>query len=150
MKFLFRFCNLNSIYILRNSTHWYARMWLGRPFDAQWDLRSYILPHRGKNRFLKNNISLTSHSLISLFCYYPPLKKMWPFISTQLSPLYTRILCVKFGWNWPSAFLRRRFLNVFSLFGYYLPLKKCMALNLNKFEFPLPKNTLCHVWLKMA
>ena len=30
------------------------------------------------------------------------------------------------------------------------PLEKCIALNLNKFEFPLPKNTLCHVWLKSA
>ena len=38
----------------------------------------------------------------------------------------------------------------FSLCGYYLPLKKCMALNLNKFEFPLSKNTLCHVWLTLA
>ena len=40
--------------------------------------------------------------------------------------------------------------NVFFLCGYYLPLKKCMALNLNKFEFPLPKNTLCRFWLELA
>ena len=26
----------------------------------------------------------------------------------------------------------------------------CMALNLNKFELPLPKITFCHVWLKLA
>ena len=30
------------------------------------------------------------------------------------------------------------------------PLEKCMALNLNKIELPLPKNKLCHVWLKLV
>ena len=30
------------------------------------------------------------------------------------------------------------------------PLAKCMALNLNKFEFVLPRNSLCHVWSKLA
>ena len=54
-----------------------------------------------KNRFIKNNISLTWHSHISQFCYYPPL--MWPFISIYLSPLYIRIFCAKFSWNWPSG-----------------------------------------------
>ena len=31
-----------------------------------------------------------------------------------------------------------------------ISLKKCMTLNLNKLEFPLPKNTFCHVWLKLV
>ena len=50
-------------------------------------------------------------------------------------------------------FLSKRFLtvvNVFSLCGYYLPLEKCIDLKLNKLEFPLPKNTLCYLWLKMT
>ena len=50
-------------------------------------------------------------------------------------------------------FLSRRFLkvvNVISLCSYNLPLEKYMALKLNKFEFTLPKNTLCHVWLILA
>ena len=50
-------------------------------------------------------------------------------------------------------FLRRRFLkfvNIFSLFPYYLPLEKGVALHLNKFESPLPKDALCQVWLKLA
>ena len=67
------------------------------------------------------------------------------------SPLH-RILC-QFWLKLAIWFLSKKFLkavNVFSLCGYYLPLKKCMPLNLNKFEFPLPKNTLCHVWLKLA
>ena len=50
-------------------------------------------------------------------------------------------------------FSRRRFLNfvnVFSLFHYYLPLEKGGALRLNKLESPSPKDALCQVWLKLA
>ena len=50
-------------------------------------------------------------------------------------------------------FLRRRYLkfvNIFSLFPYYFPLEKGVALHLNKFESPLPKDILCQVWLKLA
>ena len=50
-------------------------------------------------------------------------------------------------------FLRRRFLkfvNVFSLFRYYLPLEKGVALHLNKLESPSPKDALSQVWLKLA
>ena len=43
-----------------------------------------------------------------------------------------------------------KFVNVVSLFPYYLPLEKGMALHLNKTEFPSPKDALCHVWLKLA
>jgi hypothetical protein len=40
--------------------------------------------------------------------------------------------------------------SAFSLFRYYLPLEKGYPLPLNKLEFPLPKNDLCQVWLKLA
>ena len=63
---------------------WYARMWLVRPCRCSYDSRSHILLEGVKNRFKKNNISLIWHRLISLLCYYPPWKKMWPFISTYL------------------------------------------------------------------
>ena len=36
------------------------------------------------------------------------------------------------------------------LFCNYLPLEKCMALHLNKFESPLPNDALCQVWLKLV
>ena len=39
------------------------------------------------------------------------------------------------------------FVNVFSLFRNYLPLEKGGALDLNKFESPLPKDALCQVCL---
>ena len=50
-------------------------------------------------------------------------------------------------------FLIRRFFNfikVFSLFRNYLSLEKGRALNLNKLEFPSPKDAMCQVWLKFA
>ena len=103
----------------------------------------------GEKKVFKNYISIC-HLAQS---YFPIL---------ILSPLERRCdssfqhILVPFTQVWlklAKLFLRKRFLkvvNVFSLCSYYLPLKKCMALNLNKFEFPLPKNTLCHVWLKFA
>ena len=50
-------------------------------------------------------------------------------------------------WFW------RRFLkvvNLFLLFPNYLPFGKGMALHLNKFESPSPRDTFCQVWLKLA
>ena len=39
---------------------------------------------------------------------------------------------------------------VFLLFPHNLPLEKGMALHLDKFESPSPKNALCQVCLKLA
>ena len=39
---------------------------------------------------------------------------------------------------------------MFLLFHNYLSLEKGMAPHLNKLEFPLPKDDLCQVWLKLA
>ena len=38
--------------------------------------------------------------------YFPiisPLRRVWPFIWTNLNPLHPGILCAKFGWSWPSG-----------------------------------------------
>ena len=32
-----------------------------------------------------------------------PWKRAWPFFWTNLYPLHPRMLCAKFGWNWPSG-----------------------------------------------
>ena len=40
--------------------------------------------------------------------------------------------------------------NVFSLFHYYLSLVISMVFLLNKFDFPLSKEALCQVWLKLV
>ena len=37
------------------------------------------------------------------FLFISPLKRVWPFIWTNLNPLYQRMLCAKFGLNWPSG-----------------------------------------------
>ena len=43
-----------------------------------------------------------------------------------------------------------KFVNVFSLFRYYLSWKKGGALLLNKIESSSPKDALCQVWLKLV
>ena len=100
--------------------------------DAQWDSTSYILSPGVKNRFFfLNNISLTWHSLIyPYFAIIPPWKKMWPFISTfqhiwvPFTQGYSVLSLVEIGQvvlEKKSFESRQR--NVFSLCGYYLPLK---------------------------
>ena len=42
------------------------------------------------------------------------------------------------------------FVNVFSLFRYYLPLEKGWALHLKRLESSSHKNALYQVWLKLA
>ena len=47
----------------------------------------------------------------------------------------------------------RTFLNIFNiilLFCYHLSLEKGVALHLNKILFPLSKDALCQVWMKLA
>ena len=43
-----------------------------------------------------------------------------------------------------------KFVNVFLLFCNYLPLENGMALHLNTFESPSPKDAFCQIWLKLA
>ena len=51
-------------------------------------------------------------------------------------------------WFWRRRFLK--FVNEFSQFQNSLPLEKFGALHLKKLETPLPNDTLCQVWLKLA
>ena len=71
-----------------------------------------------------------------------------PFIWTNLNPLHKRMLCAKFGWNWPrysgERFIKN-FFTVFSPLGFYLPLGKGRALFFNKLESPSHMNALCQV-----
>ena len=86
--FLFRFLVTWTPSIFQGIVNkWYASMWLVKPCRCP---MSYILPPGVKIRFFSNNISLTWHGRISFFAIIPLWKKMWPFISTYLSPLYTR------------------------------------------------------------
>ena len=58
------------------------------------------------------------------------------------------MFCAKSGW--PGGSGDEDFVNIFSLFRYYLALEKYKALHLDILEFPLPMDTLCKVWLKLA
>ena len=42
------------------------------------------------------------------------------------------------------------FVNVFSLFRYYLPLKKGVVINFNKIEYTITEDVLSQVWLKFT
>ena len=68
------------------------------------------------------------------------------------SPSFNDALCQAWlnlaQWFWRGRFLN--LVNVFSLFYYYLSLKIGIALHLNKFESPSPRDALCQVWVKLA
>ena len=76
----------------------------------------------------------------------------WPFILTNLNPLYQGCLCqvwLKLAqWFWRRRFLN--FVSLFSLFGNYFHLEKGVALHLNKLFSSLSKDALCQFWLKLA
>ena len=87
------------------------------------------------------------------FLIISPWKSAWPFILTNLNLPYPRMLCASFGWNWSGCSGEEDFqffVNVFSLFRNYLPFEKGVTLHLNKLVYPLPKDTLCQVCLKLA
>ena len=92
-------------------------------------------------------------NVFSLFHNYLPLEKGGALHLNKFeSPLSKDALC-QVWLKLAQWFLSRRilnFVNVFSLFCNYLPLKKSRVLYLNKLESPSPKDALCQVWLKLA
>ena len=68
-------------------------MWLGRPCRCPMRFKKLHCSPRGKKKeFLK--ISLTWHSLISLFCYYPSLKEdVTLYFNISEFPLHNDTLC---------------------------------------------------------
>ena len=92
-----------------------------------------------------------------MYFYYfeiiSPWKRAESFIWTKnLNPLHSRMLCAKFGWNWPNGSGEEifKFHQCYFAFMYYLPLEKGGTLRLNKRESPSSKDTLCQVWLKLV
>ena len=70
-------------------------------------------------------------NVFSLFCHYLPLEKGGALhlnkLKSNLNPLHPKMLFAKFGWNWLRGSGKEdffKFVNVFSLFCNYLPLKK--------------------------
>ena len=92
-------------------------------------------------------------NVFSLFPKYPPLEKggalhlkilEFPSPKGALCQVWLKLA----QWFWRSRCFN--FINVFSLFRNYLPLGKDGALQLKKSKFPLPKDSLCQIWLKLA
>ena len=50
-------------------------------------------------RFWRRRFSKFINVFSLFFVIISPWKKMWPSIWRNLNPLYTRMLCVKIGWN---------------------------------------------------
>ena len=79
---------------------------------------------------------LISSMYFHYFVIISPWKRAGPFIWTNLNPLHPRMLCAKFGWNWPSGSWEEDFLISSMFFRYfcnYLPLEKGWALHLRTF-----------------
>ena len=109
-------------------------------FEQNWTSGS------GEEDFLKNSVNFYIFVIIS------PWK--WPMVIiwTQLNPLPLRMICAKFGWNWPSGSGEDFFLifSAFLHFRYYLPLELTNVYHLNKVESPSPKDASYQFWLKLA
>ena len=92
-------------------------------------------------------------SILSMyFCYFeifPPWKGRGPSFEQIWIPFTQGCFVPSLVENGPLV-LGKNFVNVFSLFHNYVPLKKVGALHLNKCEFFLPKYVLCQVWLKLV
>ena len=131
---------INWFFIWRNMNPYHPRILVPRLVE----IGSVVLEKR---------IFLISSLYFRYFVIISPWKRAGPVIWTNLNRLHPRMLCAKFGWNWPSGFGEEdffNFVNVFSIFRNYFPLEKGRALHLNKLESPSPKDALCQVWMKLA
>ena len=58
-------------------------------------------------------------SLVEIDLVVLKIVKAWPFIWINLNPLHPRMLCAKFGWNWPSG-SKEDFLILSIYFRYFV------------------------------
>ena len=70
------------------------------------------------------------------------------FVWTNFNPLHPRMLCAKFGCNWPSG-SEEDFKILLMYFPYFVNIISSWK-NLNKLEIKSSKDALCQVWLKLA
>ena len=60
------------------------------------------------------------HVSFHYFVMISPWKRAGPFIWTNLNPLYPRMLCAKFGWNWLSGSGQKDFYILSLYFHYFI------------------------------
>ena len=65
-----------------------------------------MLPHKFQLSWLSGSWEEDFWKFLEIFHYFliiSPFKRVWPLIFTTLNPLCLRMICAKFGWNWPSS-----------------------------------------------
>ena len=88
---------------------------------------------------------LISSVYFHYFIIISPWKRAGPFIWTNLNPLHLRMLCAKFGWNWPNGSGEEDFLILSMYFHYFIiisPWKRAGPFTWKKFN-PLHLRMLC-------
>ena len=71
---------------------------------------------------------LTFDNVFKLFLNYLPLEKgVVLYLKNKLNPLHPRMLCVKFGWNWPSDFWEEDFFFVIDFHCFIIIFLRKMA-----------------------
>ena len=102
---------------------------------------------------LEDKIFKVCQCIFAILLLSPLRKGMALHLNKLKSPSPKDALCqvwLKLA-QWFLRFWRRflKFVNVFSLIPYYLPLEKGVVLHLKKFESPSPKEALCQIWLQL-
>ena len=79
------------------------------------------------------------------FCNFLSWKRVWPLNWTNMNPKG----CFEIGQMVLEKILKSSSM-YFCYFHYFLSFRKHVTLNLNKLNFPSPKDALCQIWLKLA
>ena len=92
----------------------FEQTWL--PFN-----QACIVPSLSKlvQWFWRRRFFKISSMYFQYFVIIFPWKKTGPFVWTNLNPLHPRMLCAKFGWNWPSGSVGN-FLYFVDVFHYFI------------------------------
>ena len=81
------------------------------------------------------------------------MEKNGPYIWTYLNPLHQKMICAKFGWNWPHDSGGEDFFlicqSIFTILELS-PFGTRRGPAFEKLEFPSPIDDLCQVWLELT
>ena len=94
---------------------------------------------------LEKKIFSISSKYFHYFVIISPWKRVGPFIWINLNPLHPRMLCAKFGWNWPCGSREEDFLISSMYFRYFViisPWKKVGPFTWSNLD-PLHPRMLC-------
>ena len=125
---------LHSTTPLRSNTLHSTQLFIPYPFKVR-----YLIVRNHDAIYAKTNViqsSLEHHQCLSFAqTWFPFTKKCFVPSSTEIY----RVVLEKTNFKILSMYFRN-----------FLRFEKGMAFHLNKLESPSPKDTLCHVWLKLA